>query len=69
MRKKLNPCISLLDDETSGYLRHVLWNSLVGEARVGVSPSCQTLYHADFALQFAAAQFTCNVSNRGCGRF
>jgi hypothetical protein len=39
---------------TLGYLRYVLWNTLLGEAGCVVSPSSQTYSYADFAPQFAA---------------
>jgi len=50
-----------------GYLRYVLWNTLLGEAGCVVSPSSRTHYHVDFALQFAAIQRDPYGSNRSCG--
>ena len=52
-----------------GYLRYVLWNTLLGEAGCVVSPSSQTHHHVDFALQFAAVQRTRNDSKPRVRRF
>ena len=46
-----------------GYLRYVLWNTLLGEAGCVVSPSSQTHHHAHFTPQLAAGQSTRNDSN------